>query len=253
MTTSSHSQRPVARRLVATLVILATLAAVASAIAPTVRRWIESAGSAAAFGDPGLDPVPPEAGAAQPWADGDVDGRTGADWVVAPGGTAEVGSGTLYRYRVEVEHSTGLDAVQVASFVDHVLGHPRGWTNEPVAFQRVDTGPAEMVIRLAQPSTVDELCAPLQTNGEVSCTNGDLVVLNLARWNNAVPAYANDIDGYRTLLVNHEVGHRIGHAGHPPCPGPGLPQPVMMQVFYTGLQGCSRNIWPYAADGGYLG
>jgi hypothetical protein len=174
-------------------------------------------------------------------------------WIVAPGGTEQVGSGQLYRYRVEVEPSTGLDAATVASFVDHVLADPRGWTNTPVAFQRVDSGTVQMVIRLATPATVDRLCAPLQTNGKVSCQNGSYVVLNLARWNEGVSAYAGDVNAYRTLVVNHEVGHRLGHSGHPPCPGPGLPQPVMMQVYYTGLQGCVRNVWPYAEDGTYIG
>ena len=112
-----------------------------------------------------------------------------------------------------------------------------------------------MVVRLATPSTVDRLCAGagLKTNGEVSCRVGSQVVLNQRRWDNGVPAYDGDVASYRILVVNHEVGHRLGNSGHPPCPGAGLPQPVMMQVFYTGLQGCAKNIWPYAEDGTRIG
>jgi hypothetical protein len=163
-----------------------------------------------------------------------------------------VGVGRLYRYRVEVEAGSGLSAAEVARVVDNALRDPRGWSNE-VAFQRVEAGDVEMVIRVASPATVDSLCAPMDTNGEVSCTNGNLVVLNLVRWNHGVKAYADAVADYRVLVVNHEVGHRIGHSGHPPCPGPGRPSPVMMQVYYTGLQGCVRNIWPYTTDGAFIG
>ncbi|HEX5994147.1 MAG TPA: DUF3152 domain-containing protein [Jiangellales bacterium] len=179
-----------------------------------------------------------------------------APWIVASGGTEPVGSGTLYRYRVEVEQATGLDAGAVADVVDYALGHPRGWTNDGFAFQRVgpdDGEVVDMVVRVATPGTVDQLCAPLETNGQVSCRNGVDVVLNQVRWDAGVDAYAGDIERYRVVLVNHEVGHLIGHAEHVPCPGYGLPAPVMMQLFYTGLQGCVANIWPYADDGTFVG
>jgi hypothetical protein len=177
---------------------------------------------------------------------------TGA-WTVATGGTAPVGTGPRYRYRVEVETVTEIDADEVARVVDFVLGHPRGWRNAGVSFQRVDAGDVEMVIRLATPATVDQLCAPLETNGQVSCRNGIDVVLNQRRWENGVDAYAGDIESYRILLINHEVGHLLGHAEHLPCPGPGQPAPVMMPVYYTGLQGCAPNVWPYTEDGRFIG
>ncbi len=178
-------------------------------------------------------------------------------WSLAPGGTGVVGPGTkgLIQYRVEVERTTGLSASAVAAVVDAALGGGRGWTNAGWAFQRV-TLPAtqvDMIVRVALPKTVDRYCAPLQTNGVVSCRAGKLVMLNLTRWNKGVPAYSGDVARYRILLVNHEVGHRLGNSGHPPCPGPGRPQPVMMQVYFTGLQGCVKNIWPYAADGTKIG
>jgi hypothetical protein len=174
-------------------------------------------------------------------------------WTVATGETAAVGTGTLYRYRVEVEAVTGIDANEVARVVDFVLGHPRGWRNSGLAFQRVDTGDVDMVVRLATPTTVDQLCAPLQTNGQVSCRNGVNVVLNHRRWEAGVDAYAGDLASYRILMINHEVGHLIGHAEHVPCPGPGQPAPVMMPVFYDGLQGCAPNVWPYTEDGRFIG
>jgi hypothetical protein len=178
-----------------------------------------------------------------------------AGWNVAPGGTGVVGAGRMFRYRVEVEPATGADPAAFADMVDATLAGSRGWTRDSNAFQRVSSGTVEMVVRLATPSTVDRLCAAagLKTNGEVSCRVGSQVVLNQRRWDSGVPAYAGDLGSYRILLINHEVGHRLGHSGHPPCPGAGLPQPVMMQVFYTGLQGCAKNVWPYAEDGTRIG
>ncbi|MBX6748585.1 MAG: DUF3152 domain-containing protein [Micromonosporaceae bacterium] len=192
---------------------------------------------------PGMEAPPPGPGDAE-----------GFGWTVATGGTEPVGTGPLYRYRVEVETAIGIDANEVARVVDAVLAHPRGWRNEGVSFQRVDTdAPVEMIIRLATPATVDQLCAPLDTNGQVSCRNGIDVVLNQRRWENGVDAYAGDIESYRILLINHEVGHALGHAEHVPCPGPGQPAPVMMPVYYEGLQGCAPNLWPYSEDGRYIG
>jgi hypothetical protein len=175
-------------------------------------------------------------------------------WDLAPGGTGIVGPGTkgLIRYRVEVEHSTNLSAATVAAIVDSTLAGSRGWTNEGWAFQRVTTDQADMTVRVATPATVDRLCAPLNTAGVVSCRTGNLVLLNLTRWNTGTPDYKDDIGQYRILVVNHEVGHRLGHAAHPKCPGAGVAQPVMMQVYYEGLAPCVKNVWPYAEDGTWL-
>jgi hypothetical protein len=68
------------------------------------------------------------------------------------------------------------------------------------------------------------------------------VVLNLRRWVLGAEAYGTDLAAYRTYLVNHEVGHGIGHA-HEYCGGAGQPAPVMMQQTY-GLKGCTPWPWP---------
>ena len=82
------------------------------------------------------------------------------------------------------------------------------------------------------------------------------VVINLARWERGTNGTTEGATvyspaDYRVLVVNHEVGHALGH-NHVPCPAPGAPAPVM-QTQYFGLNGCVQNIWPYADAGGYLG
>lgn len=68
------------------------------------------------------------------------------------------------------------DSDEVASILDATLADNRGWIASGHSFQRTTT--AKLRIRPATPSTVDRLCAPLQTRSELSCRNGSLVVLN---------------------------------------------------------------------------
>lgn len=165
-------------------------------------------------------------------------------FAVTPGQSGVAGTeGSLLTYTVEVETGLPFDPIEVAAVVDATLADPRSWIAEGrTSFQRV---PADGDIRIlvATPGTTDELCAPLRTRGEVSCRNGQNVVLNAMRWAFAVPHYDGDIDGYRQYVVNHEVGHALGES-HVQCPGPGEVAPVMLQQTYS-LDGCVANSWPY--------
>ncbi|MDR6974334.1 hypothetical protein J2X68_001012 [Streptomyces sp. 3330] len=164
-----------------------------------------------------------------------------------------VGEGRTLRYVVEVEDGIGLSAVDVAEDVDRVLADPRGWTaGGTSAFQRVERRPADFVVRVATPLTVDAVCGQygLDTGGEVNCNVGDDVMVNLKRWMLATPVYADHVAEYRALIINHEVGHFLGH-DHVGCPGQGAPAPVMMQQI-KGMHGCVRNVWPYTPSGELL-
>lgn len=159
------------------------------------------------------------------------------------------GAAKVVPYTVEVEGGLGVDTSELVSTVSAILADPRGWQRAGgVRFVNVtpeDAGKgAEVDVRvsLASPDTTDRLCAPLETRGEVSCHNGGRVLLNLKRWLLGVEAYGSDLAGYRTYLVNHEVGHALGH-GHVSCPGVGQDAPVMMQQTY-GLDGCVAWSWP---------
>ena len=129
----------------------------------------------------------------------------------------------------------------VARQIDATLADPRGWTRGRVRFQRVIEG-ADTDCLLCSPAVTDNLCAPLKTEGKVSCCNGRRVVINVDRWKNRRPPFPDVRRGYRHMLVNHEFGHRIGNS-HRYCQGEGKAAPVMQQQTY-GLQGCRANSWP---------
>lgn len=165
-----------------------------------------------------------------------------------------VGRGTIRRYAVQVEGGAGVSATEAAKEIAGILGDRRGWTSDGRdGFQLVASGPRDFEVKIATPDTVDAICgaAGLHTRGEVNCDVGDQVVVNLKRWLTGSPQFPGPLHEYRALIINHEVGHRIGR-GHESCPGPGRPAPAMMQQI-DGLHGCRANAWPYDGNGTYLG
>ncbi|CAM5689756.1 hypothetical protein STENM327S_05842 [Streptomyces tendae] len=166
------------------------------------------------------------------------------------GGDRVGGSERTLTYVVQVEDGIGIPAPDVAAEVERILADGRGWTADgKVGFRRVSGGASDFRVRLATAGTVDDICGQygLDTGGEVNCNVGQDVMVNLKRWLLATQYYADDVTSYRALIINHEVGHFLGH-GHEGCPGAGRPAPVMMQQI-KGLHGCRTNVWPYDADG----
>jgi hypothetical protein len=162
---------------------------------------------------------------------------------VVPGFSKANGVRDKLTYRVEIEEGLSFNGAIVAAAIHKTLTDPRGWQAlHPVSFERTDRADADLRVIVATPSFTDKLCLPLDTGGEVSCRVENRVVLNAKRWMYAVPAYAGKVDLYRSYLVNHEVGHALGH-GHSTCTKPGTPAPVMMQQT-KGLAGCLPNAWP---------
>jgi hypothetical protein len=178
----------------------------------------------------------------------------GRKWTIAAGRSSVAGrSGILLRFQVAVEKGiTGIDPQQFAQDVFTTLGDSRSWTaGGQYRFQRVGPGEArDFTVYLATPATRDALCDD-GYDRYTSCRNGDKVALNVARWAHGVPNYGAALTLYHQYMVNHEVGHRLGH-GHELCPGRGSPAPVMEQQT-LGLHGCLPNPWPYLNGARYAG
>jgi hypothetical protein len=163
-----------------------------------------------------------------------------------PGSGPTAGSGPLRRYLVEVEDGTGVNPAAFAAEVERTLSDPRSWVGRGrLSLQRVDRGPVAFRVTLATARTTDRLCRPLRTGGTYSCFQGDRSVINLTRWQRGAAAYGSDLATYRTYVVNHEVGHALGH-DHVGCPAAGRPAPTMMQQT-KGIGRCRPNPWPVVA------
>lgn len=214
-----------------------TSAAAAGSTAATATPAVAAAGSAAPAA-PG-PPVVVEAGDGQL---APVEQPAGVTWT-------EKATGRLVRVGISVEGGLGVDGADFAGAVLATLGDERGWQTEdnvrfrfvsasqPAAGERVD-----LTVVLASPTTTDRLCAPLSTAGQVSCNSGGRAVINARRWLLGVPWFDGDLTLYRQYVVNHEVGHGLGH-GHTSCRGVGRPSPVMAQQT-LGLKGCTPWAWP---------
>ncbi|MFI9783324.1 DUF3152 domain-containing protein [Kitasatospora sp. NPDC051984] len=176
------------------------------------------------------------------------------NFTTATASSGAVGTGgTVRRYQVQVEDGINIDPKAAADAIHKVLGDKRSWiSNKRDSFKLVSSGTYDFTVMIASPDTTDKICGAggLDTKGEVNCDVGKQVVVNSKRWLTGSPQFNGTLDDYRALIVNHEVGHRIGH-GHEGCPGPGKPAPAMMQQIY-GLNGCTANAWPYDTNGTYL-
>lgn len=173
--------------------------------------------------------------------------------VLVPGADTR-GSGRVVRYALEIEGGLGVDHDQVAKIVGETLRDRRGWQKvDDVRFvqvtptQRKNGTVPDVTISLVSPGLTDTMCAPLSTEGELSCANKEHAVLNYRRWATGVAGFTGK-DGlrtYRQYLVNHEVGHELGHS-HATCSGKRRTAPLMMQQT-KGLNGCKPNAWPSVA------
>ena len=178
---------------------------------------------------------------------------TGSFDVIAGQGPVLGRAGTLMRFQIAIENGIGnLDRDEMVHFVEMTYGDDRGWTSGGRwRFQRVGPGQAhDFVLYLATPATRDVLCAD-GLDRYTSCRNGDLVVVNVARWALGVPNYGASLETYRQYVLNHETGHRLGF-GHELCTGAGQGAPVMQQQT-LGLHGCVANAWPYLDGRQYQG
>ena len=193
------------------------------------------------------------------------DGSAGAMLPTGPaGGVVTHGKGTFTAYPLagspatsgrpvtiglDIEDGIVTDTSAVRRDISSALLDSRGWQAvDHVHFVMLDPQERsrgkkpEIIVTLASPDTVNKLCAPLETHGNVSCAKSGRAVINLRRWMLGVPFYDGDLAGYREYVVNHEVGHTLGH-DHQSCPRKGRPAPVMLQQT-LGLQGCTPWPWP---------
>ncbi|WUL34333.1 DUF3152 domain-containing protein [Streptomyces canus] len=169
------------------------------------------------------------------------------------GGDKAPGKGQKYTYRVDVERGLGLDGELFAEAVQKTLNDDRSWAHGGArTFERVYSGKPDFVITLASPGTTADWCAKSgldTTEDNVSCDSAatERVMINAYRWAQGSSTYGDQIHAYRQMLINHEVGHRLGYS-HVTCDKNGELAPVMQQqtkfLDHDGIH-CRANPWPY--------
>jgi hypothetical protein len=150
-------------------------------------------------------------------------------------------------YDVAPKGTVTVDLDQFAAEVAAVFADPRGWPAAGIAFERVASG-GDFTVWLTQPEEVPSFSSICTSN--LSCSIGPNIIINETRWlQGALPGAMEGVAlaDYRAMVVNHEVGHWLGHHFHSSCPGPGEIAPLMMQQS-KGLDGCVFNQYPLPSE-----
>jgi len=165
---------------------------------------------------------------------------------------SESGNGVItYTYCVASRGEVG-DLTEFANMVFSTLNDPRGWPRAGVIFQEnegadpnTDLNACSMTLTLAAADQMTSFST--ECSDEYSCRVGNDVIINIDRWNNATEGWLNaggTVERYRTMVINHEVGHRLGHLDNElTCPAVNQPAPLMQQQSMD-LLGCVPNEWP---------
>ena len=164
----------------------------------------------------------------------------------------ESGNGLItYTYCVASKGEVG-DLTEFSDTVFSTLNDPRGWPRAGAVFQEnegadpnADPNACSMTLTLAAADQMTSFST--ECSDEYSCRVGNDVIINVDRWNNATEGWLNaggTVERYRTMVINHEVGHRLGHLDNElTCSAVNQPAPLMQQQSMD-LLGCTPNEWP---------
>ena len=137
------------------------------------------------------------------------------------------------------------DVGEFSNFVEETLTNSQGWIRAGVKFSKVSSG-GRLHVVLASGAEIDKYAG---CSAELSCTVYPYVLINDARWLGATDSYNSaglSLTSYRQMVINHEVGHFLGHDHSSTCDASGV-APVMLQQS-TGLRGCKANSWPLDSE-----
>lgn len=149
-------------------------------------------------------------------------------------------------YRVIVRGKTSSNFNEFKAIANQTLNDSRGWARMNVRFNEVASGGSFTLVlsEASQLPAFSSACSVLY-----SCRVGMNVIINDDRWSGATPSWNNtggSLRDYRHMVINHEVGHWLGH-DHGHCSGAGNKAPVMQQQSIS-LESCAFNPWPLASE-----
>ena len=154
---------------------------------------------------------------------------------------------TAVTYSVSTRGAITADMQEFKTVVHDTLNDSRGWARLGVGFTEVESG-GRFTVFLTEASQMTTFSAT-GCDTTYSCNVGQAVAINQDRWLGATSSWiggGGDLASYRQMVINHEVGHWLGH-GHRMCGGTGQQAPLMQQQSMD-LQGCTPNAWPLSAE-----
>lgn len=164
-----------------------------------------------------------------------------------------VGGTKVIYYRTSVWGAVAANFEDFRAKVAETLNDARGWARAGLKFVEVKNG-YDVDIILSDPA---HLGATPGCSADLSCTTwANQVIINDIRWREgtgASRAGGMNTRDYQHMVINHEMGHWLGHYAHiDGCTAEngfiGGPAPIMLQQS-TGLRGCtSFNAWPLNAE-----
>ncbi|MBR3164277.1 DUF3152 domain-containing protein [Candidatus Saccharibacteria bacterium] len=149
----------------------------------------------------------------------------------------------VVKYRIETRGDIKGDKEEFRKVVAETLRDEKGWARAGVKFEEVEKG-GELKMILASPKKVAEASAGC--SDKLSCTVKSDVLINDDRWMGGSDSYNQlgvKVAEYRQMVINHEVGHFLGHDHIAKCEIENGTAPIMLQQS-TGLRGCQPGVWP---------
>ena len=174
-----------------------------------------------------------------------------ADAVAKPVAGVSAKSETKVRtitYDISARGAISGDIEEFRRMVAETFADSRGWVRAGLKFVEVPSGGALRMV-LATGDQV-KAAAPSGCSEVLSCAVYPVVLINDTRWMNGSDSY-NELGvgllDYRRMVINHEVGHFLGHNHTVTCQTVTGLAPVMLQQS-TGLRGCLPNAWPLPGE-----
>lgn len=152
----------------------------------------------------------------------------------------------VFTYTIKTDGTTRSNLSEFSTQTAETLSDTRGWSQLGIKFKQVSSG-GDFHLILAEASRVPSYSPGC--SADWSCRVGVSVIINDDRWAGATTAWNNaggSLRDYRHMVINHEIGHWLGH-GHINCSAPGAYAPIMQQQSID-LQGCKFNPWPLPSE-----
>lgn len=153
-----------------------------------------------------------------------------------------------YHYCVATRGDVG-SADDFANAAFRILNDEHGWPRAGAVFERSTDGDCDFDLVLSQASQMPSFSPSCSV--QYSCRVGQNVIVNDDRWKGAVQSWLDaggDLARYRVMVINHEVGHRLGHIDNETtCAGEGQLAPLMQEQSMH-LDGCKVNEYPLDSE-----